>query len=778
MAEKTSKRTPYTIRGREIDHAWLVALWKSGAEAKKHSRARIEACRDLRRKTRTVQLAQTWVTQHPEAAGWVTHVMPERRTLERDLKARVGSVKPALSRMALGDLDTDVTLAERCERYMDEWKRLHVPVETFSGKGVEDGEYALVVTPADLDLDGQPDFFEYLDERAYQAMQEAERGEYEQDRTDRRKRYAKKGKDGKKVPSQTWDRDEKGRSRERHEAEMRRMREKRNVSSMMMHDDEMHHDEPFRRDPKRSEDAHTEAVETWRRNYLLDKPASTVRVVPALDCAPFFTRGKGSQRWTLTALVERALFYPEELPASFGWRGMGDRHLIPQGYDSSRASGQDGQWYLYTAYFTWVDDDGIERPILAYSVGGLETCWGDEEPEQDEPDTVAVIDLYEEYGITGPLWSYHGGAHTDDDDPDFYWEPYLWAYKEAIEGIEGITTAIKAATAVSAFTGHYQKPDPALLAADSQLAESIIDSKTGMMRAPQVPAAGEVLYSVSDIVPAEQATVSADAWRVQQFEMLSLRENTAFEQSGGSGSSGHALLVADTLAKVAQRYVREGTLEATVSAAEKHLRILHAYEQKHKIRWPISTTKERPVGAGVTNAEDVDVFDPAWVVKDNKANYRLTAHYPEEENLARIDLARAMFKEGTGSFEDLVAAQGKSDPETEWAKVLKDRIRQEPSYIQEQVTRLAKQRGNRVMLEILKLQADMEMTKAGLPAPGMEAGLPTTMLKRAGEQAQTGGGGGPTMASSARGGIEAGQMGVASRQADAMAQIQGGQGAA
>lgn len=770
MADQQKRSGTYTLRGRELDHNWLVTLWQTGAKAKEHSRHRIEVCRDLRRKTRTVKLAASWANKHSEAASWVVHVMSERRTLERDLKARVGAVKPAISRTAMGDLDTDVTLAERCERYLDEWKRQNVPIDTFNGKGVEDGEYAIVVVPANLDMDGSPDFFEYLDERAYQAKEDTEKGEYEQDDTDRRKRYVKKDKDGRKVPDARWDRDDRGRTRERYESDT--AKEQSRTPNMRP--------EPFRRDPKRSEQSHTDAVEKWRRNYLLDKRASNVRVIPALDCAPFFTRGKGAQRWELAALVERALFYPEELPASFGWKGMGDRALIPQGFDASRTTGQDGQWYLYTAYFTWIDDDGCERPIIAYSVGGQQTCWGDQEPdtETDEPETVAVIDLYEEYGLTGKLWSYHGGARTDDDDPDFYWEPYLWAYKEAIEGIEGITTAIKAATAVTAFTGHYHKPDAALLTADPQLAEALIDSATGGLEKPTMPAAGEIETMVGDIHPAQQATISADAWRVQQFEMQSLRDNTAFERTSGSGgSSGHAMLVADTLAKVAQRYVREGTLDATVSAAEKHLRILHAIYQKHGVRWPIATTKERPVGAEIANAEDVDEFDPAWVVKDGKVNYRLTAHYPEEENLARIDLARAEFKDGTGSFEDLVAAKGKADPETEWAKVLKDRIRQHPSYIEEQVARLAKLRGNKRMLQILKLQADQRMTQQGIP--GFEGGLPAAALNRGAAQAQGGGGGGggPTMASSVRGGVEAGQMAVASRQADANAQLMAGQGA-
>lgn len=413
---KTAGTTGYSLRGKELTSDWLTGLFGSQSEGKKHRSQRIVACRDLRRMTRTVALNPTWVQRHPEAASWVVHVMAERRTLERDLKARVGAVKPQFVRTAMGDLDTDIALAERAERYVNEWRRQFVPTETMSGKAIEDGEYALVLIPQASDLDGCPDFFEHLDQDAYDALPDEAKDDYEEaTASPRKKRYYKKDAVG-RVPDKTYDRDSQGRSRDRYEADAKKDGES-GVASL-----------PYKRDAKKSEEAHDEAVAQWRRAYLADKTAAVPRVIPALDCVPLFTRGQGNERWRLAGLVERASFYPEELPSKFGWRGMGDRALIPQGFDSTRTTGNEGQWYLYTAYFTYVDEDEVERPIVAYSVGGQPTCWADEPPKEDPADmqeTVAVIDLYETYGLTGPLWWYGGGNRTDDDDPDYAWEPYL-----------------------------------------------------------------------------------------------------------------------------------------------------------------------------------------------------------------------------------------------------------------------------------------------------------------------------------------------------------------
>jgi hypothetical protein len=119
------------------------------------------------------------------------------------------------------------------------------------------------------------------------------------------------------------------------------------------------------------------------------------------------------------------------------------------------------------------------------------------------------------------------------------------------------------------------------------------------------------------------------------------------------------------------------------------------------------------------------------------------------------------------------AAQGITDPDTQWSKILKWRLRQSPAYSEMFMTRYAKATGNVMMQKVLRLQAEQQMTKQGVP--GMDAGVPTSMLRRPGEGS---GAGGPTAAQSALGGVVAGGMGTASRMADAEAQLQVNQGAA
>lgn len=153
--------------------------------------------------------------------------------------------------------------------------------------------------------------------------------------------------------------------------------------------------------------------------------------------------------------------------------------------------------------------------------------------------------------------------------------------------------------------------------------------------------------------------------------------------------------------------------------------------------------------------------------------YKLTAEYPNEANPLRVEQEMNAADRGFGHFESVMEAMGKSDAETEWAKVLKWKVRQQPAYIEAITTRLAKRQGNKLMLQVLKLQQQQQMTKQGVP--GMDVGVPSAALRRPGE---AGGSGGPTAAQAALGGVMAGEMGTASRMADAEAQLQISQGAA
>ena len=743
MPDTPAKGRVVKFQGREIDHAWLLELWKNASLQKDRSRKRIAVCQGMRRQTTVIGLRDSWVKQHPEAASWVVKVLPERRTLERDLIAGAGAVEPVYSRMALGLLDRDRDHAEQCENYLEEWRKENVPFPSFIEKGAEDGEYGVVCLPTAVDMAGCPDFYDRLDERAWAALDEEQRAEYEPDDADARGRYVRV-RDGKKAYNPTFDRDKSGKPKRADQQD-------------------------FARDDDKSKEAHDQAVQ----RYLLkqEQGGVTTRLIPALDCAPFLTRGTKRGRWKVHALIERTLYYPEELLAQgMGWRGMGDRALIPQGFDATRQTGQQGMWYLYTLYIVDVDKEQIQRPIVIYSVGGHPTYH--ETPRKGMESLeggVALIDLYEQYGLQGPFWGYFGGMHTSDDDADYYYEPYLWPFVSTILGIEGATTAINAATAVSAFTGYFHRPDAALVGAEGVDPEALLDADTGELRKPKMPDAGEIETVTGEVFPASPASVGGDAWRVVQNEMASLRENTALERPTGSGASGHAQVVAETLAQTAKRHIREGALDASRLCGESALKIFTALSKTFDVNWPIQTTRERPVGSEVRTGGDVLSFDPEWV---GDGEFKLTATYPNEANPVRVEQEMNAADRGFGHFESVMEAMGKSDPESEWSKVLKWKMRQQPAYLEAMATRLAKRQGNRLMLQVMKLQAQQKMTQQGVP--GMDAGIPTAGLRRAGE----GGSGGPTAAQQSLGGIIAGGMGTASRMADAEAQLQVSQGAA
>ncbi len=740
--ESSTRRQPYMLGGRAVTHDWLLKLWTSGMEQKQNSRKRILAARALRRmhEDSLVKIAPTWSRRHPEAASWVRKVLPIRRTYDRDLIASVGKVEPRYSCEALGFLDRDRDYAEEKEGYLEEWRKQSVPFPTFAGKATEDGEFALTILPSDVDMDGCPDFYDRLDENAYEALEDDQKDEYSPDETDRRKRYVKRDAEGRKTPARRWDRDRYGRRRGSD-------------------------DRAFERDDDKSKAAHDEVVQ----RYLLkqEQGASTIRVIPALDCAPAFTRGTRRGRWNLHHLVTRELFYQEELPATFAWQGMGDQALIPQGYADDRTTGQHNQWYLYTLYFPWKDPKTkIEHPIVAYSVGGLPT-WDTTSPDPPDAEAVAVLDLHKTHGLCGSFWGYFGGMHTEDDSPDWYWEPAIWPIVETITMQEGVDTSIASAVAVSAFTGHYSRANAALAELDP---EAMVDAATGELRKTKIPAPGEIEDTISDVFPAQQAVVGGDAWRLSQANHQELLEATALDQPQGGGTSGHQLVVQSTLSQVAKRHIREGALDATVFCGERHLAILDAVAQKFDVRWPIQTVDKRPVGSEIREGDRILAFDPAWVTD---GQYKVTAAYPEEENPLRIQIAEQSYRNGTGTLAELAQAKGIKDTMSFRAELAKDRLWQAPATDAVLQARVAKRSGNKMMLQVLKLQEEQKLTKEGVP--GFQKGMPTAAFGRPGQQQQGQGGGGQTAADQMAAGAKSGYMATASRNADAAAQMAVGQ---
>lgn len=730
---------PIIFQGKEVTHDFLPELHRKGAEHRWFSRYRINTARGIRLKTMTVGLRPTWKRRHPEAAEWVVKVLPERRTLERDLIAATGAVEPTYSRVAVpsgvsgGLLDRDKTYAEQLESYMETWREEYVPTQTSFEKCAEDGEHGGVILPTDVDMEGCPDFYDRLDDLAYEALDDERKAEYRQDEDDPKGRYARFDEDGAKKPNPTYDRDKDGRRRRPS-------------------------DKDFERDDEKSKEAHQRAV----RRYLLNQEqgACTVRIIPANDCVPFLVRGTKRDRWKLVALVERTLYYPEELlRKGYGWRGMGDSALIPQGFEATRGTGQNGMFYLYTLYTTWVDPKDpkkIERPLIAYSVGGQPTWSEESDPDQKAPDNgVSIIDLYETHGLTGAFWWYGGGLHTSDDDSDMYWEPYLWPLAETFMSLEGKETMANASVAVQSTQGSYHIPDPNMFG-DGKLDADELQEDDGSFRKPKIPEPGEIETAIGQIVPAIPPMSSPDLWRSIQAEYLSLRENTTLEQSGaGAGDSGHKLVVKETIAQTAKRHIREGTLDFVKFCGERAMRIFEACEREYDVKWPLQTSKDRPIGQADLPAGSVLEWDSAWV---GEGEYKLNTTYPAEYNPVRVEQAIGKIAAGIGSFEELVEASGKTDVATELAKVQQTRIWLSPQYSEMLMTRLAKRTGDKIMLKVLDLQRQNRMTQQG--GPSFEAGLPSAAV-----------GGGPSATQSALGGIKAAETGPQMQDAAATAQI-------
>lgn len=756
---------PITFRGEELTPKRIVEQWQFVEALMEPLQAEVKRALGIRRGTLTRKISKSWADKNPEAAAAAPSRLPQRRTLEQDLKARTGVNEPAFVREAIGDLASDDTNAEVCQDYLNEWRtsKFGVPTATFLNKAVEDGGFARIRLPANLDLGGDLDFFDRLTERAHALLPKDEQKSYKEDRKGSSRRpYVKTDEKGNPVPSERWDRDARGRTRKQAEADAKKRGERAD----------------FKRDRNKSEEAHERAV----RLYLLARPASTAQVLGPLDALPIFKRGIGREQAELSAIITRQLVTVDEAQeAGYAWKGMGNRRLVPRGYSEGRTSGQEGSYYLYAMYFCSEDDDGHERPVCAYTMGGHGTTFGVNEPESK--DAVGLIDFYEEYKghLEGPLWSWHWGLTTGDDEASYRGRPYLSDLADLILAIEGVETSIRAATNVNAFTGHVEDLSASLRGpnAEAVLSAVVEQGPNGKsIRTGKIPKPGEAASSLGEWKPFSQATIGQDAWRQLASDRQALAEATAVDQAASApGSSGRAIVVGETLAKVAKRDIRVAIAEATGRDGEDHLRILSAIEQCYGYRWPIQKVEEPPVDAPENARPRYSIveFDPDWI---GEGQFRLKAEYAEEENLAAVDLEANLAERGFSHFANVAKKRGITNPRKEWQEVLEWEMRKDPAYREAIRLRLAQRRGDKVMVDLIKqLQAAQKLTKAGVP--GAANGMPTAALRRMGERSNDQPGrGGPTAAAASRGGQQAADMQTASLNQEALAQMAVGQGAA
>jgi hypothetical protein len=750
---------PLSYLGKPVSSTRLVELYTNAEQrygGKDGRTDRIKRAQALRRGSLRVTLDPSFLKEHPEIDPQsVVSILPEREGYERDLIAKAGAIEPTISREPLDVTDTAQDQAEEYESYMRDVasdEEHGVPYQTFIEKFTEDGEGAVVVLPADLDADGIPDFYDRLTERAVAQLEDDQKKLYSPDENDRRGRYVKRDSQGRRQYNATYNRDRRGRDRSRAESEDGKG--------------------SFTRDHAQSEKAHEAAV----RRYLLGHSASTFRFIPALDCYPLLERGNGRQRFRVAGLVERAAFSREQLvEKQYGWAQVGNRLIVPQGIKMAWSGTRDSL-YLYTAYLLCRDDDGIEHPCIFYTIGGASTWW-DGMPADDTgtADQVAVIDLYAERKLRGRFWHYDFGLHTSDDDPNYYGRPAIWPFLPRILNIEGMETAAHVTVDLNSYTGHYYRPDPAILQADP---EAVVETATHTLRRPKRPGPGQIEPYAGDVVPFNQARIGDDHWRLDAEYKLGLKEAMAVDTI--KGESGNAMLVSSSQGQTAKRHIREAALRCYKFCLEADARIRLSAHKCHDVKWPILTTRERPVGHEVRSRYVAVEFNPDWLGEDE--NPRLIVDYGQEFNLAKVDLEINAMLKGAGSLKRVAEALGEDDLQSFIVEIQKDRRRNSPQYQQYLDSLVDSLQSNKLRQQVTDLQNAGEMTKLGVP--GANNGIPTAILQRAGQngqqQAQNGNGtlaGRPPMAASVRGGINAGAQGADAAAANAQTALVGPPGA-
>lgn len=680
----------------------ILRMFCDAYEAMGPRNGRIRDTRDLRRGTLTVGVNPKWSARFAQATPFVQSFLPERRTLERSVKASVTAVAPEYSRAATGDTAADDTNAEWAEFYLNELRKRRFKFKPAAGKGVEDGEYAFAVLPDAATLDGQPLYADTITAAKYKTLSTSERKQYRPYGVTRNghepRRYVKLAgtwSDGtmREARNPEYDRDEQGRRR---------------TDTYYTNPKGPSHP-AFKRDEGKSAAAFDEAQRRYRAAHL----PVTSQVLPALDVAPILTRSKDDDQWQLVAMVTRQLLAREEaIKQGYRWKGMGDRLLVPQGDEDGRFSGQRGMFYVYQCYLVEYDDAGCCHPLILSCVVGIN---GQTRSDDTSESSVDVLDLYDEWGIDIPLWDYCGGMGLADDDPAFAFEPWLWPFANRILKIEGIETITDMSMWENANTGYLQEPN-------AQFSLDVLLDAGGSLRLTEIPDPGEIKPSTGPVHPFAEQRVNADF----RYREASLRESLASQtaseaQAPDASDSGHKLVVAHTLSVVAKEDIRAGVLRAARLFARGAARILDALAERG-INWPIESSEDRPIGSKAVSKGSLIEWSRDWC----GGSYEFDVAYPSEANPVEVAQAEQAWINGSGTWEDLQKAKGKNDAESERAKVAEDDFYKREFGKAMLDLRVAELRQDKMARKIAKLQAQKALAAIGLP--GMESGVPTGLL--------------------------------------------------
>jgi hypothetical protein len=697
---------PVRVEGKDI-----LQVWNESMPRFMRSRENILLCRDIEAGREVSPLPSTF---DDEAADSLVPKLPQRQLLPLRLTSTLGAKRPKIKRTAIGPGLRAQKNADDLETWLNAVLEQVVDWREIVGRGIQDGEYAVIVLPSTADCTNFPDFIDTLTGKPA-------------------KRYWR-DKQG-RAP------DEPGWSGRRHIGSTRK--------------------------------AYREEV----LDYLARRLPFMVRVVSATDCIPIF-----GPRNRLEGLAVRTLYTKNSLiRRQYRWimegKEMGNKMLLTPEETGAQDYGEGGHVYLYEYY--GLDEKSL--PYVSYSVGGCDTWYADE-----DPDNPACINLFEEYGLTRLPVIYSYGMRFANDNPDEKAVPFLLPLASVILNIEANLGSATVYARRMAFPAYVETPNP------NSPVENLPEASD--LRVMELPSGGGIIRANGNIAPLVPGSMGQDVRWLTAVQMEALSDSSPNEAATGGNTqaqSGHAMTLSREYLEVANSMILEGGRTAYEQVASLILEIAIGIQRKFEKSIPVYENVEVPPTEKSKGTESRQVIElkEEWV----GPVYDVQAIYPKDSaNIAEIQQVADLADRGYATFEDVMEVRGKSSPALERAKIFADQWFKSDQGIAEVAALVARLRGEDERAAQLEMQTGGHITESGFPVDALDPeavqaeqmmaeqamamGMDPAMMQEAAAGGMPGGGGMQPPQNPQMGGMQtpdyaantlnatvAGEMGVAAR---------------
>jgi hypothetical protein len=696
-----------------VTDADIKRLWDKLDQRFTESRNRIEFCRDIQQGRHLIALPPSY---DDEAIEEAVIQLPQRKMLALKMVNVLQRKRPTIKRESIGKTqradddanDLETSLNALCQELID-WGAM-------IGRSVHDGEYAIVTQPLPSAWDENPLYLE--DEE---------------------------GEDGKPRPKRDYDRDESGR----------------------VPDDEYYKrperdgkPREFRRDEKRSREAYDEAL----ADFQARRPPMKCRIIAAENCRPIIgTDGK------VVGIVIRTLYEPVDLirkgykwdkseqHQQLGWvKSLFSKLLTPtpEGYGAA------GSVWMYEIF--WLDANN--HPYCAYSVGGMATTMWDGAVGTYGS---AVIDLYDEYGLTRNPAYYVYGVHTEDVDADEKGMPFLWALAHAMLNVEHALTSANVYQRRVAFPPFGVAPGPDTPKELYMQGNDIRDF--------EIPSGGGIVVLPGPVQPLIAPRMSDDVKWLVSLLMAAIDESTPAEAIyGGKGAeSGRQLVLSREYLEVANGQILDGNREGYEYAASIMAELCSTMARglwkclkgrKQRVRIYANVPVKPSGGASAERSTQRAEYEinERWIGNV----YDVKALFPKEgANIGEVQQRADLADRGYAPWREVREMLGDENPQHTRSEIAEDEFYKSPEGKAFRLAAALRMRGQLEEAEKLELAAGGQVTPQGaFPSAALAAGLPRPQ----GAQApQMPGMGMPNVAASALGGVVQGELGTGPAVAEA-----------